>query len=112
MAHHYKRYTIEQLEEEEQLLKMKLKEAQENQETRFIAVHQRKIEIVQSYMIDQSQFKVGDLFELNNDSEHLFEIDEMVGVIAWGYLTDLQTHEKNDPTDRIAKLLVLLGEKR
>lgn len=111
MAHNYKRYTIEQLKEEEQLLKMKLKEAEDNQHTKFIAVHQRMIEIVQSYMIDQKKFKAGDLVKLKNDNNHLFEIDEIVNVIAWGYLTDPQTNEKTDPTNRVAKLLVLLGDK-
>lgn len=112
MSHHYKRYTLDQLKEEESILKENLMEAEQQQHTKFIAVYQRKIEIVQSYMLDQSKFKAGDLFELESTPDHLFEIDEMSGVIAWGYLIDPKTQMKIDPTNRIAKLLVLLGEKK
>lgn len=112
MSHHYKRYTLDQLKEEEHLLKENLTEAKLQDQTKYIAVYQRKIEIVQSYMLDQSKYKAGDYFKLKNDANYLFEIDEMSGVIAWGYLIDPQTREKIDPTNRIAKLLVLLGEKQ
>lgn len=112
MPHNYKRYTTEQLKEEEHTLKAKLDQALKIDDTNRIAINRRKIEIVQSFMLDQQQFKAGDLFELKHDASHLFKIDEMVGVIAWGYLVDPDTLEKIDPTDRIAKLLILLGEKR
>lgn len=111
MSHLYKRYTTEQLIEEETKLKQKLAQARQDQQPKLIAVNQRLIEIVQSFMLDQTNFKVGDIFTLKADESDLFIIDEMVGVIAWCYQIDPGTHEKTDPTNRIAKLLILLGEK-
>lgn len=111
MAHHYKHYTIEQLEAEEEILNERLAQAIKNNQANHIAINTRKIEIVQSFMIDQHQFKVGDRLHLVDEPETIFEIDEMVGVIAWGYRLNPKTLQKIDPSDRIAKLLVLLGER-
>src|SRR5690625_4566951 len=111
MSHHYKRYSTEQLKEEEEDLKDKLKEAEQLNQRKYIAVYKRKIEIVQSYMLDQSQFQAGDIRKMKENPEYLFEIDEMSGVIAWGYRVDKETRERIDKTEPIAKLLILLGEK-
>ena len=111
MSHHYKRYSIDQLKEEETNLRRKLKEAKQLNQSNYIAVFKRKIEIVQSYMLDQSQFQAGDIREMKEEPNHLFEIDEMSGVIAWGYRIDKETREIIDKTEPIAKLIILLGEK-
>lgn len=110
MSHHYKRYTLDQLKEEETSLKEQLKEAKEANHRTYMAVYARKIEIVQSYMLNQGQFQAGDLREFKEDPKYLFEIDEMSGVIAWGYRIDKETKERID-SKPIAKLLILLGEK-
>lgn len=111
MSHHYKRYSIDQLKEEEALLKEKLKEAELLNQRSYIAVNKRKIEIVQSYMLDQNQFQAGDVRAMTEDPNLLFEIDEMSGVIAWGYRIDKHTRERIDTIKPVAKLLILLGEK-
>ena len=110
MSHHYKRYSIDQLKEEEESLKKQLREAETLNQRNYIAVYKRKIEIVQSYMLDQNQFQPGDVRELKEDQSLFFEIDEMSGVIAWGYRMNKHTQEKID-NEPVAKLLILLGEK-
>lgn len=111
MSHHYKRYSINQLKEEEEKLKTQLEEAKQQGQRKHIAVFKRKIEIVQSYMLDQNQFQAGDIREFKEDPRYLFEIDEMSGVIAWGYRIDKETKERYDKTKPVAKLLILLGDK-
>lgn len=111
MSHHYKRYSIEQLKNEKDVLKAKLEEAERLKQKNYIAVYKRKIEIVESYMLDQNQFQPGDKHRLKDDPNHLFEIDEISGVVAWGYRIDKNTYEQIDKKDTIAKLLTLLGEK-
>ena len=112
MSHLYKRYTIDQLKEEEEMLEAKLEEAKAENQTKHILVNQRKIEIVQSFMIDRQLFEVGDYFKLKDNPDDLFEIDELVGVIAWGYYVNPETHKKIDSSNRVAKLLILLGDKK
>src|SRR5699024_12085334 len=58
MSHHYKRYSLNQLQEEENDLKERLAEAENLDQKNYIAVYKRKIEIDQSYMLDQDQFYV------------------------------------------------------
>jgi len=111
MSHHYKRYSLNQLQEEENDLKERLAEAENLDQRNYIAVYKRKIEIVQSYMLDQDQFHAGDIREYKENPNYLFEIDEMSGVIAWGYRIDKQTHGRIDKGKPVAKLLILLGEK-
>jgi len=82
MSHHYKRYSLNQLQEEENDLKERLAEAENLDQRNYIAVYKRKIEIVQSYMLDQDQFHAGDIREYKENPNYLFEIDEMSGVIA------------------------------
>lgn len=111
MSHHYKRYSLNQLQAEEKDLKERLAEAESLDQKNYIAIYNRKIEIVQSYMLDQGQFHAGDIREYKENSNYLFEIDEMSGVIAWGYRIDKNTHERIDRGKPIAKLLILLGKK-
>jgi len=109
MSHHYKRYTIEQLQQEEQDLKEKLTQAKNLQQKNHIAVYQRKIEIVQSYMLDKSQFQPGDTREILADPTHVLKINEVNGVVAWGQRINKSTQQPYD--ERKAYLLILLGEK-
>ncbi|HLR66634.1 MAG TPA: DUF1811 family protein [Virgibacillus sp.] len=109
MAHPYKRYSIEQLQAEEELLREKLQKAEALGQRNYIAVHRRKIEIVRSYMLDASAFRPGDMRELMEDHEHYFKIDEVSGVVAWGHRIHKGNHETSG--EREAVLLDLLGEK-
>lgn len=109
MAHPYQRYTNEQLQEEKKLLYKKMKEAEKMGKKSHVAINQRKIEIVRSYMLDLNQFNQGDIYELKGKSDQLFKIDEMSGVSAWGNRLDKETFEV---ISRVEALLVdYLGKK-
>ncbi len=88
VSHHYKRYSKAELQAEEDILQKKLHEAETAGQRNYAAVHRRKIEIVRSYMLDRTVFSAGDIWQLKEDPDHYFKIDEMSGVIAWGYLVD------------------------
>lgn len=110
MSHRYKRYTNKQLAAEEELLQKKLHEAEIAGKNRHIAINKRKIEIVQSYMLDQSDFAVGQIRTFKEEPQQLFQIDEMSGVIAWGFRVDSNLESLH--TDREAVLIALLNESK
>jgi len=110
MSHLYKKYSMDQLKQEEINLRDGLEEAERLDQKKYIAVYKRKIEIVQSYMLNQNDFQPGDIREFKEEPHYLFEVDEMSGVIAWGYRIDKRTQQRLDQKP-IAKLLILLGEK-
>jgi|SRR5690625_3710640 len=108
MKHRYKRYSKEQLQAEEAILQKKLQEAEQAGKRNYVAVNRRKIEIVQSYMLDPEDFKPGAIYKLKEDPEHLHKIDEVSGVVAWGYRINRETEEVSE--DREAVLIALLGD--
>jgi|SRR5690625_375977 len=108
MKHRYKRYSKEQLQAEEDILQKKLKEAEQAGKRNYVAVHRRKIEIVRSYMLDPEDFKPGAIYTLKEDPEYLHKIDEVSGVVAWGYRINKVTKEVYE--DREAVLIALLGD--
>jgi len=108
MAHEYKTFSIHQLQEEEEVLKGKLAQAKQDGIKNRIAIYSRKIEVVRSFMLDPKDFQPGDTFELIEDPDHLFEINEVKGVFVWGYRINRQTNIK---LDEEGFLLVMLGEK-
>lgn len=110
MPHRYKRYSKEQLQAEVIILQEKLQEAEKSGQRNHVAVNRRKIEIVRSYMLDQADFKPGDIWELKEEPESRFKIDGVSGVVAWGYRVDSLNH-KTTYEEREAVLIALLGEK-
>lgn len=109
MTHRYKRYSREQLRAEEEILREKLQEAQKLGRRSYVAVNQRKIEIVQSYMLNPADFKPGDIRALKEEPDSLFKIEEVNGVVAWGHRMDRLTHDIS--REREAVLIALLGSK-
>lgn len=109
MSHRYKRYSNEQLQAEEEVLQQKLTNAEQLGKRNLIAVNRTKIEIVRSYMLDQSAFQPGDVREMKEEPKNQFQIDEVAGVTAWGYRIDKDSGHIND--EREAVLIALLGEK-
>src|SRR5690625_184136 len=109
MKHRYKRYSKKQLQAEEAILQKKLKEAEQAGKRNYVAVHRRKIEMFRSYMLNPDDFKPGDIHTLKEDPEHLHKIDEVSGVVAWGYRINKVTEEISE--DREAVLIALLGDK-
>ncbi|TDQ33751.1 YfhH family protein [Aureibacillus halotolerans] len=50
------------------------------------AVHERKIAMAKSYLVDVSQFEVGATYTIEEDGEQVpFKIDYFKGIFAWGY---------------------------
>lgn len=109
MAHPYKTYSIPQLQEEEELLKERLAQAIQDDRKSHIAVNRRKIEVVRSFMLDPTDFQPGDIYELIEHPHHLFEVDEISGVFAWGFKINKFTEVRHEKKDGF--LLVMLGEK-
>ncbi|MCJ7841642.1 DUF1811 family protein [Lederbergia sp. NSJ-179] len=95
MAHPYKTYSLDQLQEEVEILKEKLKRAQLEGKTNHILVYKRKIELVRSFMLNSEDFQPGDIFEIIEEPDYLFEIIEISGVTAWGYTIDKKDGKKD-----------------
>lgn len=108
MPHPYKTYTLKQLQAEEEILAGKLKQAKLEQRTNHVLVYNRKIELVQSFMLNPDDFQAGDLYELKDDPDHLFEVTEISGVTAWGYKIHKETKEKAE--EQRGKLLAQLHQ--
>lgn len=63
----------------------KAKKAEQMGMINELAVYERKIAMAQAYMMDPSQFKMGDVYEIKNDPGEPFEIAYINGTFAWGY---------------------------
>lgn len=109
MAYNYKSYSLEQLKAEEINVKEKLAQAKQDGKQKYIAVYERKLEVVRSFMIDSSQFQPKDIRILKDDPEHYFGILRISGVMAWGYRIHKETLKKHPEKEVL--LLVLLGDK-
>lgn len=109
MSHPYKTYSMQQFIEEENILKEKLKQAQSKNSKNHIAIYTRKIEVVRSFMLDADDFQPGNVFTLIEDPIHLFEIDEIKGVFAWGFKVEKETNKKSKEKEGF--LLIMLGKK-
>src|SRR5699024_7454742 len=97
------------LQEEEILVREKLKEAIAEDRTSHIAVYERKLEVVRSFMLDPTEFQPKDIRLLKDDEEHYFGILRISGVMAWGYRIHKKTLQKQGEKEVI--LLDLIGEK-
>lgn len=103
LSHHELRQEVAQLTE-------KAQKAEQLGMVNEFAVHERKIVMAKSYMMDPSDFKAGEIYELNGDLEHRFLIQYMNGIFAWGYRVNHQG-EKTSEEDEEALPIAMLGEK-
>lgn len=108
MKYRYSDYTMEQLREEVGKLKEKALKAEQLGNLNHVAIHERKMQIVMSYMLNPSDYIANDIHELNNDPGHNFKINYVNGVMAWGHRINLlnEMYEKEE-----AIPISLLGEK-
>src|SRR5690625_7991751 len=109
MSHHYKRYSLNQLQEEENDLKERLAEAENLDQRNYIAVYKRKIEIVQSDMLDQDQFHAGGLCEYMENRNYLFKNDDWSRLIPWYYRIARNSHGRIDICNLVTRLLIFSG---
>lgn len=108
MNYRYSDYTVEQLREEVEKLREKALKAESLGEVNRVAINERKIQIVLSYMLNPAEFHPHDVHELNNDPGHTFQIDYINGVMAWGHRINL-LDEVYEEIEAIP--LSLLGDK-
>ena len=98
MKYRYSDYTVEQLREEVGKLKEKALKAEQLGKLSHVAINERKIQIVLSYMLNPADYIPNDIHELNGDPGHSFKINYINGVIAWGHRINLldETYEKEE----------------
>lgn len=107
MKFRYSDYSMEQLREELRELKEKAMKAEQLGQVSKVAIYERKIQIVMSYMLNPEEFLAGTVYQLTNDPGHTFKITRINGIMAWGHyinlLGEMSTEEKALP-------ISLLGE--
>lgn len=89
MSFRYSDYTVEQLREELGELKEKLMKAEQLGEINKVAIYERKMQIVSSYMMNPDQFIEHTVYELKNDPGYTFHLNFVNGVMAWGHRINL-----------------------
>lgn len=89
MSFRYSDYTVEQLREELGELKEKFMKADQLGEVNKVAIYERKMQIVASYMMNPDQFEEHTVYELKNDPGYTFHLNFVNGVMAWGHRINL-----------------------
>ncbi len=85
MERRYSDLSYEELRSEIAELKEKALKAEQLGMVNEYAVHERKIIMAKSYMMDPDQFKPNEIYQIDGDPAHTFFIEYMNGVFAWGY---------------------------
>ncbi len=90
--------TIEQLRSELGKYKEKMQKAEQMGNLSEVAVNERKIQMIMSYMSYAEDFKPGKSYELAGDPGYTFKINYLDGVMAWGHRVNLlgETVEKEE----------------
>lgn len=81
--------TIEQLRSELGKYKEKMQKAEQMGNLSEVAVNERKIQMIMSYMSYPEDFKPGKSYELAGDPGYTFKINYLDGVMAWGHRVNL-----------------------
>lgn len=104
----YSDLTVEQLREELGKLKELSQKAEQLGEVNKVAIYERKLQMVSSYMLNPDDFNSKDVYELKGDPGYTFIIEYIDGVMAWGYRINLL----GEQLEKIEALpIALLGEK-
>jgi hypothetical protein len=53
-----------------------------------VAVYERKVAMAKSYLIEPTDFKPEEIYEIEKDPGSRFVISYMNGIFAWGYRND------------------------
>ncbi|UOQ92616.1 YfhH family protein [Halobacillus shinanisalinarum] len=101
MERRYSDFSYEELRAEVAELKEKALKAEQLGMVNEYAVHERKIIMAKSYMIDPSQFNATEVYEIEGDPAHTFYIEYMNGVFAWGYRKDKQGERAGDEEEAL-----------
>ncbi|GEN55392.1 YfhH family protein [Halobacillus faecis] len=109
MEKRYSEYTQEELRSEIAELTEKAQKAEQLGMVNEFAVHERKIIMAKSYMMNPDDFKAGETFEIDGDPEHTFFIEYMNGVFAWGSRKTIQGEKAS--VEEEALPISMLGNK-
>ena len=98
MTTRYSDLTIEQLRTKLGEFKEKAQKAEQLGNLSEVAINERKIQMLMSYMAYPEDFKPGETYELANDPGYTFKINFIDGVMAWGHRINLlnETLEKEE----------------
>lgn len=77
--------TEAELRKEIAVLREKAQKAEQMGIINEVAVHERKIAVAKSYIMDPSQFQKGQVYKIEGAENETFEISYMNGIFAWGY---------------------------
>lgn len=94
----YSDLTIEQLRAELGVYKEKAQKAEQLGNLSEVAINERKVQMLLSYMAYPEDFKPGKSYEINGDPGYTFKINYLEGVMAWGHRVNLlkETLEKEE----------------
>src|SRR5690625_3349668 len=89
MKYLYSDYSVEQLREELASLKEKALKAESTGNLSKLAIYERKMQIVQSYMLNPKDYEPGKTYDLIGDPGHQFKVTRISGIMAWGFRKNL-----------------------
>lgn len=81
----YSELTEFELHQEIAKLNEKARKAEQLGMVNEFAVLERKAIMAKAYLLDPTDFKPGDIYEIDGDPGAYFKIDYLNGVFAWGY---------------------------
>ncbi|MGP4060897.1 YfhH family protein [Halobacillus sp. H74] len=110
MERRYSDYSQNELRQEIAQLTEKAQKAEQMGMVNEFAVHERKIIMAKSYMLDPGVFSAGETYRLEGDPAHAFYIQYMNGIFAWGYRKN-NNGEKVSVEEEEALPISMLGEK-
>ncbi|MGV3487338.1 MAG: YfhH family protein [Tuberibacillus sp.] len=85
MEKRYSQMTEDELKQEIKDLKIKAQKAEQMGMINEVAVLERKQVMAESYLLDPSDFKPGEIMFLTEGDSTPFKIDYLDGVFAWGF---------------------------
>jgi len=94
----YSDYTVEQLREELGKLQEERQKAEQMGEVNKVAILERKMQIVASYMLNPDDIEPGATYTLNGDPGFRFKVHDVHGIMAWGHRINLlnEVHEEEE----------------
>ncbi|WP_226585126.1 YfhH family protein [Halobacillus litoralis] len=109
MERRYSEFNERELREEIAQLTEKAQKAEQLGMVNEYAVHERKIIMAKSYMLDPNDFAAGEVYQIDGDYSHTFFIQYMNGVFAWGYRQNQKGSKISEEEEALP--ISMLGQK-
>lgn len=109
MEKRYSEYTQEELRKEIANLTEKAQKAEQLGMVNEFAVHERKMIMAKSYMLNPGDFLAGETYAIDGDPGHSFYIEYMNGVFAWGYRQNNRKEKVGEEEEALP--ISMLGER-